>query len=337
MRNVLITGGAGFVGRHFCKEFLDRGDRVTCVDPVAPLTGGIQPASWPLFSPFDYQNFVFFEEDCRAFFERSNERFDLVLHLAAMVGGRLMIDYNPLAVGEDLAIDAMYWQWAKRTAPEKTIYFSSSAAYPIGLQTPDSYRLLTETDISFELDIGMPDMTYGWAKLTGEYLGQIAYKRHGLKSVVYRPFSGYGEDQDLTYPFPAIVKRVLFELEGNSMQVWGSGRQMRDFVHIDDCVKCVMATFDRFDDGSAINISSGDYTSFIELASTILKVAGKEYVSVSGMSGRPEGVFARGGDATLQQRLGFAPEISLTEGISRMINFRQSFKDFGNKNTVAGR
>jgi len=68
--------------------------------------------------------------------------------------------------------------------------------------------LLKEDMISFEGDIGMPDMTYGWAKLTNEYLAQLAYQKHGLKSVCYRPFSGYGEDQDDAYPFPSICRRV---------------------------------------------------------------------------------------------------------------------------------
>ena len=82
-----------------------------------------------------------------------------------MVGGRLMIENNPLAVADDLAIDAAYWQWAKRAQPRKSVCFSSSAAYPVSLQTADHYVLLKEDMISFEGDIGMPDMSYGWAKL----------------------------------------------------------------------------------------------------------------------------------------------------------------------------
>ena len=71
MRKILITGGAGFVGRHFVKHFLGCGDEVHAVDSVAPLTGGIDPASgWPLFEPRDFKNFSFLREDCRDFFRR---------------------------------------------------------------------------------------------------------------------------------------------------------------------------------------------------------------------------------------------------------------------------
>jgi GDP-L-fucose synthase len=104
MRKILVTGGAGFVGRHFVKRFLDFGDEVHVVDKVAPLTGGIDPQDgWPLFNPLDYKNFHFLGEDCRDYFSRIlDDDFDYAFHLAAMVGGRLMIEQNPLAVADDL-------------------------------------------------------------------------------------------------------------------------------------------------------------------------------------------------------------------------------------------
>ena len=313
----LVTGGAGFVGRHLCTTLLARGWEVVCVDPVVPRTGGLAPADWPQGDPRDHATFAFHAQDCRAYFAQAkHEAFDYAFHLAAMVGGRLMIDYEPLAVAEDLAIDAGYWRWAEVAKPGKSVYFSSSAAYPIGLQRHDSYRLLREDDIDFADSLGMPDMTYGWAKLTGEYLSRLAYSRYGLRSVVYRPFSGYGEDQDLTYPFPALTKRIL-ELEGPTVTVWGSGRQMRDFVHIDDCIRCVLETMDQVDDASAINISSSRLTSFFTLAELMLERVGKR-ATVEALADMPEGVFARGGDTSLQQRLGFSPRITLEEGVDRV-------------------
>ena len=316
---VLITGGAGFVGRHFTKYYLDQGDDVVCIDPIVPYTGGIDPQAWPLYNPNDYRNFKFHKIDCRHFFEKDPGEFDLVLHLAAMVGGRLMIDYNPLAVAEDLSIDAMFWKWAKETQLKKSIYFSSSASYPISLQTFENHRLLNENDIDFTSTIGVPDMTYGWAKLTGEYLARVAYERHGLNSVVYRPFSGFGEDQDLTYPFTAICKRTLEYTGKDPFIVWGSGNQMRDFVHITDCVRCVIETNNKISDGSAINISSGKLTSFKTFASIVFEQAGKSVKEIIGTSDKPEGVFARGGDVNLQNRLGFSPTFTLEDGIKNTL------------------
>jgi nucleoside-diphosphate-sugar epimerase len=322
MKKVLITGGAGFVGRRFCKRFLDSGDEVHCVDPIAADTGGIDPAGgWPLFSPQEFGNFHFYRQDCRAWFrEHSDTDFDYVVHLAAMVGGRAMIENKPLAVADDLAIDAEYWQWAERTHPAKTLCFSSSAAYPVKYQREGDYRLLTENMISFEEDLGMPDMSYGWAKLTCEYLAKLAYEKHGLRSVCYRPFSGYGEDQDDTYPFPSIVKRAMAHAGEPVLTVWGTGDQMRDFIHIEDCVDGALATMDRIDDGDALNLSTGLYTSFKEFARMAAEVIGYS-PTVVGMSDKPTGVFARGGDTAKQASFGFRAQTSVDEGIRRAVAF----------------
>lgn len=316
MRKILITGGAGFVGRRFCRHFLKAGDEVHCVDPVVPRTGGVHPdREWPLFDPRPYSNFRFYAEDCRDWFgKRMDDDFDYALHLAAIVGGRAMIEERPLAVADDLSIDAEYWQWAERARPAKTVCFSSSAAYPIALQRQEDYRLLREDDIRFDSDIGMPDMSYGWAKLTCEYLARLAFEKHGLKSVCYRPFSGYGEDQDDSYPFPSIVKRAMAHAGEPVLNVWGTGEQMRDFIHIEDCVDGVVTTMDRIDDGEALNLSTGIYTSFKEFARMAAAAVGYS-PEVVGLADKPSGVFARGGDVEKQRALGFSPRISFDQGI----------------------
>jgi len=322
VKKILITGGAGFVGRHFTKKLLDLGYEVHCVDPIAQYTGGIDPdKGWPFFNPFDYKNFKFYKEDCRLFFKRVKDTdFDYCFHLAAMVGGRLMIENNPLAVADDLSIDSEYWQWAKITKPKKSICFSSSAAYPIKFQRQKGYVLLKEDMIQFTDDIGMPDMSYGWAKLTCEYLALLAYERHGLKSVAYRPFSGYGEDQDMTYPFPSICKRAIENKGKKELTVWGTGDQMRDFIHISDCVEGVIKTMDKVDNGDAINLSTGIFTTFKQFAAMAANICGYS-PEVKGTSDKPEGVFARAGDTGKQKSLGFTYSIDFKSGIKRAVEY----------------
>ena len=322
MRKVLVTGGAGFVGRHLVKRLLDAGDDVHCVDNIEPLTGGIDPGdAWPLFEPRDYPNFKFFNEDCRAYFKRvADDDFDIAFHLAAVVGGRLVIEQNPLAVAEDLSIDSEFWAWAVRAQPERSICFSSSAAYPIRYQRKDNHVLLREEMIEFHDDIGMPDMSYGWAKLTHEYLAQLAYEKHGLKSVVYRPFSGYGEDQDDTYPFPSICKRALQNQDKERLTVWGTGDQMRDFIHIDDCVEGVLQTMEKIDNAKALNLSTGILTSFKQFAKMAAEACGYS-PEVVGTSDKPEGVFARGGDTTKQKSFGFTYTVEFRQGIEQAVRY----------------
>ena len=231
-----------------------------------------------------------------------------------------MIENNPLAVASDLSIDSQFWQWAKENNPKKIICFSSSAAYPIKLQTEENYKLLKEVDINLEDEIGMPDMSYGWSKLTHEYLGRLAYEKHGLNVVAYRPFSGYGIDQDDSYPFPSICKRVLINKGEENIFVWGTGKQMRDFIHIDDCVRGVMHTMDSINNGDAINLSTGIYTSFIQFAGMAAKGCGYSPL-VSGLTSKPSGVFARGGDTCKQKDLGFNYEVDFQSGINEALKF----------------
>jgi GDP-L-fucose synthase len=320
MRKVLITGGAGFVGRHFTRRFLELGDEVHVPDNIARHTGGLHPASgWPLFDPREFRTFHFYQEDCRDYFKRTPDTdFDYCLHLAAMVGGRLMLENNPLAITDDLSIDAAFWQWAGLAQPKKSVYFSSSAAYPVALQRPDHHVLLKEDMIRFDGDIGMPDMAYGWAKLTGEYLARLAFAKHAVKSVCYRPFSGYGEDQDDAYPFPAICKRVLANQGGRVLHVWGTGTQLRDFIHIEDCVDGVLATMDQVDNGDAINLSTGVLTSFIDFAQLAAGIAGF-HPEVRGMTDKPAGVHARGGDTVRQNAMGFRARIDFKTGVKRAL------------------
>ena len=310
------------MGRHFVWRFLEAGDEVHAVDSIVPDTGGIHPEKgWPLFDPREYQNFHFYAEDCRDWFkQRQDSDFDYSFHLAAMVGGRMMIEHNPLAVAQDLSIDAEYWAWAVKAKPQKTICFSSSAAYPIKYQRSVGYQLLKEEMIEVGGDVGMPDMSYGWAKLTHEYLARLAYEKHGLKSVTYRPFSGYGEDQDDHYPFPSICKRALLGRGQKELTVWGTGDQMRDFIHIEDCVDGVLLTMDKIENGDALNLSTGIFTSFKEFARMAAQICGYS-PEIKGTSNKPEGVFARGGHTGKQESLEFRYQKSFVQGVTEAMAY----------------
>ena len=223
-------------------------------------------------------------------------------------------------VATDLAIDADFFNLVVKSkpGPRKVVYFSSSAAYPISLQTPERNCVLSESMIDFSGQLGLPDMTYGWAKLTGEFLARHAAKSYGLDVVCYRPFSGYGEDQDFTYPFPSVVRRV-----GNRespLVVWGSGEQTRDFIYIEDVVDAVLATLDRIKPGEALNLGAGASVSFRQLAERACRIIGYQ-AELRNDPSKPEGVFARVGDCTEMHRWA-KPKTSLDEGIGIVTSTR---------------
>jgi len=256
--------------------------------------------------------------DCRSFLMALQPgAFDLVIHCAAVVGGRLKIEHDTLAVATDLSIDAEFFNWVVRgkTMP-KVIYFSSSAAYGSMYQTRDNpvgAMELYEELIEFNETIALPDMTYGWAKVSGEYLAKFAAEEYGLDVHVYRPFGGYGDDQSFDYPFPSIIRRIV---NGEDpVMVWGSGDQRRDFIYIDDVVECIIQSMDA-PPGTTLNIGSGVGTSFRELATRSCEVLNVHRL-VRNDPDKPEGVFSRVADVTRMARY-YTPRITLEDGIERV-------------------
>ncbi|ACZ43681.1 NAD-dependent epimerase/dehydratase [Thermobaculum terrenum ATCC BAA-798] len=329
----LVTGGCGFVGRHVVSRLLAEGWDVWVIDNTST---GKPPEGWVpavrtirrtdgaatyvcpggaslTFIPGDVRQVLRAAIDARML-----PPFNLVCHLAAVVGGRMKIDGDPLAVATDLSIDAEFFNWAIRANPDRVLYASSSAAYPVDLQESEGHVALREDMIDFERGrLGMPDMTYGWAKLTGEYLARIAAQKYGLHVACVRPFSGYGEDQDESYPVPAIAARAA--RREDPLTVWGSGQQGRDFVHIDDCVEAMLRAVEVISDGSAVNIGSGKLTTFLEVAAMFARLEGYE-PEIKPLVDKPVGVQARYADPSrARQLLGWAPSISLEEGFRRVL------------------
>jgi len=285
---ILITGDAGFVGTHFKKALSEH--EIVGVD----IKNGL---------------------DARHFFATDNTYFDLVIHLAAIVGGRATIEGSPLSVAVDLAIDSDMFQWALKTRPGRIVYFSSSAAYPIYLQDYNSNHKLIESNINLS-DVSSPDLTYGWAKLTGEMLAKHAEDK-GLRVHVFRPFSGYGEDQSLDYPFPSFIERGA--KKENPFKIWGTGNQVRDFIHISDVVNATLEAVKNDIEGP-VNLGTGVPCSFNQLAEMVTRIAGYN-PEFERIIGAPEGVQYRVCNPSKMLSF-YKPKISLEQGIELSLKKR---------------
>ena len=325
--SVLITGGAGFVGRHFTKKYCDFGWDITIVDNLISESSIWPSEKWPKHLQSNNCNIKFYQIDCREYFTLSisQYKFDVFIHLAAIVGGRATIEGNPLAVAEDLAIDSTAFKYAinNKTRPGRMVYFSSSAAYPIRYQLLNDKNFLTESMINLingTDDIGFPDLTYGWSKLTGEYLGKLAYEKYGLNISIYRPFSGYGEDQHESYPFISILNQII--KKNNPISIWSNS--VRDFVYIDDIIECVLNSMDKINGYEPINIGSGKAVSFSELAYIISDQVGYNNPKIVITDGMPTGPLYRVANISKYHSIGCSNKISLKEGVGKAIKYIES-------------
>ena len=294
-----VTGAAGFVGRHMAAALDARGWHVARCDIV---TG------WDALKTF------------RGF---DAPRFDLIVHAAAAEPHRAAIDGKPMLLAKNLQLDAAMFGWAVRTGT-RVLYLSSSAAYPVGYQAGHTPYRLREDDAYTGAAVTaglleamgsaaplLPDANYGWGKATGERLAAAASEA-GLPVHVVRPFSGYGEDQSLHFPFPSIVTRA----RTGDLSVWGPPGQARDGIHISDVVAGALAVVDA-DERRPVNLCTGVGTEMGDLARLVAKLAGANGEVVY-QPDRPTGVMYRVGDPSRMNEH-YTARVSIEEGVRRAL------------------
>lgn len=312
-KTAVITGSAGFVGRHMTRALLDRGWDVWGWDIAPDHAPGCGPGD-----AFD----LFHQED--------GPRYDLVVHCAAQAPHRAAIDGMPSIHAYNAALDAELFRWAVRTKQRRVLYFSSSAVYPIGMQESSNpgYRLAEED--AFGVDGGLisaymlrylvetnqavrlePDGGYGRTKMSGEWLAGYA-RAAGVPVTVVRPFSGYGSDQGEDWPFGAFLGRAV--RREDPFQLW-NGSAVRDWVHVSDVVAGALAMVEA-DVAEPVNLCTGRGISARDVAAEIAGVFGHDGARFEEIPGAPQGVAYRVGDPSRQNVI-YQPRVSLEEGVWR--------------------
>lgn len=318
---VLVTGAAGFLGRAFVGHHARQADSVTAIDNLSnPLSYWPAPA---------FAGVKMVEADAGEWFENyelessAGGGFDIAYHFAAPVGGRMKIDGDPLFNADSLRLDAAFFRWAARATYRRVgiaVYPSSSAVYPTDLQMSAPQRLYESLFDPQNERWGAPDQIYGLTKLVGENLAWRAAS-YGLSTLCIRPFSGYGEGQGLDYPIPSIARRAA--RAENPITIWGSGKQMRDLIHIDDIVGATVARISYGVDGyDAMNIGSGAPISFDEIATVLMTIAGHKAEIVHDET-KPEGVQVRYADLRRMSAY-YVPKVSIVEGLGRVLAEQRS-------------
>lgn len=233
-RHTLVTGGAGFVGSHLVEHLLARGDRVTVIDDLSTgRRSNLAEAEAQAGSRL------------RVVEGRVGERLDddlgsidLVLHLAAAVGVRLVVE-RPIHTIENnvLETSALLRFVTERRLP--TLLASTSEVYGKGVRTP-----FREDDDVLYGPTSVTRWSYAASKAIDEYLALASHREQGLPVVIARLFNTVGPRQvgDYGMVLPRFVERAL---RGEPLEVHGDGRQSRCFCDVRDVVPALVALVDR--------------------------------------------------------------------------------------------
>lgn len=314
--NVLITGGAGFIGSHLTERMLGEGRRVTVLDDLS--TGWIDN----LRRAFDYPGFEFVEGSVldagtvRPLVAQS----DLVVHLAAAVGVRYVLDH-PLATirtnveGTHIVFDAC-GHFGKRI-----LLASTSEVY--GKNSSDS---LCETADSVFGPSSLSRWSYATSKKLDEFLALAYATTHNLPVVVTRFFNIVGPRQAVRYGM-VLPNFIQAALKNEPIRVFGDGRQTRNFTYVSDCIDAMVRLLRSPEaDGEIVNIGSPHEISILNLAERVKSIAGSSsrIVKVPYDQAYPEGGFEDMRRRVpcmckISRLIGWSPTLSIDEIITQTI------------------
>ena len=311
----LVTGGAGFIGSHLTQRLLKDGLEVAVVDNLS--TGSL--ANIEDFK--EHSGLEFVEGDIRdvGIIEPLVERCDVIFHLAAAVGVKLIAD-DPVHTietnigGTEIVLDAA------NKSGRKTFLASSSEVYGKSETVPfqeDDDIVLGNTSVS--------RWAYACSKAIDEFLGLAFYQQYGLSVVIGRFFNTIGPRQ--TGQYGMVVPRfVQNALNGEPIRIYGTGEQTRCFCYVGDVVEAVVRLMSCEDAaGRVYNIGSSEEVSIEELADRVIEMTDskspKEHVSYEVAYGRPiEDMMRRVPDVRrIKDKVGWESGTSLAEILHAII------------------
>jgi nucleoside-diphosphate-sugar epimerase len=310
---VLVTGGASFIGSHLVDALVSRGATVRVVDNLS--SGRLENlADHIAAGAVEFREGDLLRSEVT---DAAMQDINVVFHIAADHGGRGYIDLHPVNCSTNMVLDGMVFRGADQAGVEKVVFASSGCVYPEHLQSnPDEILYLTE-------DLVAPpyaaDNLYGWAKLMGE-LTLRAYAAEGrLKTASVRYFTAYGPRCPESHAVMAMIARAL--TGQNPFEVWGTGEQIRNWTHVQDIVEGTIRAAERIENGTAVNIGTMERTKVIECAREVVAYMGKD-VEFTFDPSKPTGPYNRVSDLTLcREKLGWEPQIEFKDGLRSTIDW----------------
>lgn len=343
MEHVLVTGGAGFIGRFVCDELLRRGNKVRVLDSLVEQVHGSAQRPTALSAEVE-----FIHADVRngAAVEKALRDVDAVIHLAAEVGvGQSMYEVERYTSVNDVGTAVLLEKLIDRRV-RRIVTASSMSIYGEGLYVDGNGNYLEQVERSGIRDglrqwdpldaSGQPlkalptpewkqpnlASIYALTKYVQERATHIMAAPYGMESVTLRLFNVFGPGQALSNPYTGVLAIFASRLmNGQSPLIFEDGHQRRDFVHVRDVARAfVDALTVPGISGQSFNIGSGHDRTVLEIAQALAAAMGRSEIEPE-VAGR-----ARVGDirhcfcdATLAaERLGFQPREDFAAGLAEL-------------------
>jgi len=326
--NVLITGGAGFIGSHLAERLLARGDEVRVIDD---LSTGSQENIQHLRVARGFQCFIDTVTNQKLMAELVDDA-DVIYHLAAAVGVRLIVESPTRAMETNIRGTEMVLELAAKKK-KRLLITSTSEVYGKRNQVPFS-----EDD---DLILGPPDKgrwCYACSKLIDEFLAIAYWKEKRLPTVVARLFNVVGPRQTGRYGMviPSLVKQAL---RGSDMTVYGDGSQSRCFAHVNDAVGALIALAESPEaNGQVYNVGSTEEITILDLARRIKGMTASEsrIVRIPYSQAYKDGfedMMRRVPDLNkIHEVIGYRPSMNLDEILLSTIKYHMEESGFATKN-----
>ena len=318
-KNVLVTGGAGFIGSWLVEALVRLGAKVYVVDN---LWRGSQDnlkkedsSTWISLSD------QFFLGDLREYHVALSAclkaKPDIVFHLADIVAGIDFVFANePFLYRANVLINTNIYTAIQETGIKNLVYLGTACSYPRKLQEKPGGLPLVEEQM-YPAD---PESAYGWSKLLGEYEAELLARYSDLNVGILRLHNVYGPrallSKKRSQVIPSLIRKAICYPDEKFI-VWGSGKQARDFIFVGDVVDALLRLSLKGMGQGVIQIGTAKETTVAELASTIIAISGKKIKLVFDET-KPEGDVGRSGNYEKAKKvLGWDVFTSLQDGLEQ--------------------
>ena len=352
MKNILITGGAGFIGSNLALKLINKGYKVTVIDNLSPQIHGVNPEqNSPLYKSIkDKVTFINGTVTSKEDWTKALEGQDVVVHYAAETGtGQSMyeiqkyvdVNVNGTAIMLDLLANTPNQVKKVVIASSRSIYGEGKYINERGESVYPKHRTSDFMDdgdfeVKFEGSQNLtlvgtdedskihPSSVYGITKQNQEQMIMTVCPTLGIAPVAFRYQNVYGPGQSLKNPYTGILSIFSTQIKnGNGINIFEDGKETRDFVYIDDVVDATILGIEKDEANNEVfNVGTGAATDVISVATNLIKNYGVDVpVAVSGNYRLGDIRHNYADLSKINSKLGFTPKYSFEEGLKEFTNW----------------